>query len=186
MKVIEKQVTQLTIVGASRATGLGVMDPIDVILEDFGPGRGQITINVSGEAWSHYWPAMGDLGIESFVAKVSVSYLGGKLRRPDEKFTEIDGDGLVAQMKQGVITNRRMRKIDQHEARDMWDQIEAFAADERWQSIGESEAELLSDTLGDDWWECISERTSSHGQYVFDICSVVQQVLGERVAKQAA
>ncbi|MDH4572434.1 hypothetical protein [Salinicola acroporae] len=186
MKVIEKQVTQLTIVGAGRATGLGEIDPIDVILEDHGPARGQITINVFGEAWSHYWPAMGDFGIESFVAKVSTHYLANKLRRPDEKFTEIDGDELVAKMKHGVITDRRDKQIDEREARELWEEIEAFASDERWGSIGESEAELLHKTLGDDWWECMSERTSSHGQYVLDICAAVQQVLGERVAKVAA
>ena len=50
---IEKGVVEkLVITGASLTDGRGTLDPIAVMVEDFIPGAGRITITCCGEAWT--------------------------------------------------------------------------------------------------------------------------------------
>lgn len=60
--------------------GTGYIDPITVFLQDFGPGKGRIVIECFGEAYSHYWSAMGgDQTVRQFVVSCGRDYLVGKL-----------------------------------------------------------------------------------------------------------
>ena len=52
MKITETQVTKLQI------SDIKHLDPVNVLLEDFGPGQGKITIECFGKAWTSYWNAM--------------------------------------------------------------------------------------------------------------------------------
>jgi hypothetical protein len=59
------------------------LDPVTAFLEDFEPGRGQLTLVCWGRAWTHFWGAMGnDLTVAEFVGKASTGYIVGKLMLP--------------------------------------------------------------------------------------------------------
>lgn len=55
------------------------LDPISVVMRDFGPGNGQLFIDCFGASWSHYWGAMGHRRIGEFVASCSPDYIVCKL-----------------------------------------------------------------------------------------------------------
>ena len=50
------------------------LDPITVLLQDFG-GKGRITIECYGKAWTTYFGAYGEGTLPSFVAQCNMSYL---------------------------------------------------------------------------------------------------------------
>jgi hypothetical protein len=55
------------------------LDPVLVMLQDFGGGSGRLLIECFGSAWSAYWGAMGDNGVRGFVCKCSADYLANRL-----------------------------------------------------------------------------------------------------------
>lgn len=55
------------------------LDPITVILQDDGPGRGRIIIECWGKAWSAYWGAMGTRTLKEFVLSCDRAYIETKL-----------------------------------------------------------------------------------------------------------
>lgn len=55
------------------------LDPITVLVEDFAPGKGQITITCFGEAWTAYWGGCGDKGVTAFFCNAYSEYLVDKL-----------------------------------------------------------------------------------------------------------
>lgn len=59
MKITESTVKKITI------TNVQNLDPVSVMVEDFGQGEGKITITCFGEAWSHYWRREGDISKET-------------------------------------------------------------------------------------------------------------------------
>lgn len=60
------------------------LDPIMVVIQDLGAGRGRITIECFGKAWSNYWGAMGNSTMREFFAEASAEYLSSKLARVEE------------------------------------------------------------------------------------------------------
>ena len=58
--------------------GRGTLDPITVILRDFG-GSGQIIVECYGSAWSHWFGAIGDKSLKRFLAGCNPGYLADKL-----------------------------------------------------------------------------------------------------------
>ena len=69
MKIETTEVKRLTI------KEVPDLDPISVILEDLGPGRGKITVECYGQAWSSFWPAMGNRTIGEFFCRCDDSYI---------------------------------------------------------------------------------------------------------------
>lgn len=60
--------------------GKSKLDPILVILQDFGGGQGRIVLECWGAAWSAYWGAMGtDTTLRRFVTGTTVDYLVNRL-----------------------------------------------------------------------------------------------------------
>jgi hypothetical protein len=55
--------------------GSARLDPVLVILQDFGGGAGRIVLECYGEAWSSYWGAMGAQTVQQFFMASSVDYL---------------------------------------------------------------------------------------------------------------
>ena len=74
MQLIAKPLTQLTILGAMRAPGLGALDPINVIIDNTGPTAGHITITCYGRAWTAYWSSMGT-DLASFFCRCDPDYI---------------------------------------------------------------------------------------------------------------
>lgn len=73
---------ETTPVEALRILDAPALDPITVFLQDFGPGRGRITVECYGEVWTTYWGAMGDKTIRQFVCAVGAYYLYANLIGP--------------------------------------------------------------------------------------------------------
>jgi hypothetical protein len=85
MKITEQSVRKITI------TGVENLDTINVVFEDFGPGQGRIMVECFGDAWAHYWGAMGSESVAEFVMTADEDYITGKLysghnREPDYDF----------------------------------------------------------------------------------------------------
>jgi len=66
--------------GAMRAPGLGELDPITVILQDHGEGRGTLIVTCFTSAWTCYWGDMG-CNLRSFIASSFADYIAGCLIR---------------------------------------------------------------------------------------------------------
>lgn len=75
MNVTKKNVEQIDIAGAKG------LDPIRVILEDFAPGAGRITISCFATAWANtaYWGSMGERNVAGFFVDCEPDYLAGNL-----------------------------------------------------------------------------------------------------------
>jgi hypothetical protein len=68
----------LTIYEANMPPGKGTLDPVTVILRDFG-GQGQIIVECYGDAWAHWFGAIGSASLREFVASIDEYYLATKL-----------------------------------------------------------------------------------------------------------
>ena len=71
-------VSAFVIYDATRRTGRGMLDPITVIIRDFG-GSGQIIVECFGAAWSHWFGAIGTKTLCTFIAGCDAGYLADKL-----------------------------------------------------------------------------------------------------------
>ncbi|MEN6549987.1 MAG: hypothetical protein ABFE07_28420 [Armatimonadia bacterium] len=61
------------------------LDPLLVVLQDDGPGKGRLLVECFGEAWSNYWGAMGEnTTVASFVLEAGIDYLESKMQSPFE------------------------------------------------------------------------------------------------------
>lgn len=64
-------------------TGRRELDPVTAYLEDFQPGRGQLTVVCWGRAWTQFWGAMGNgATVAEFCRGTSTGYIVDKLMLP--------------------------------------------------------------------------------------------------------
>lgn len=165
MNVTKSQVTKLYIRRDK------FYDPIQVFIEDAGPGQGQITINVTGDCYGYYWGAMGnDQTMAQFFCQCDAPYLTKKLL-PYNRHTEFDPEGTCRNVRREIIEARLINKdIDKDTARDMWDassSIKDFDTHhelEEWLNNNDDSGFLL-DT---DWWELIANKKTSEYRTLCD------------------
>lgn len=70
-------------VEAVEISGVQALDPIQVYWEDFGGGRGRVTITCYGEAWTAYWNAMGEnTTIREFFLMADDDYIANRIQGP--------------------------------------------------------------------------------------------------------
>lgn len=79
-RTIIKGLEAFKITGAMRRPGLGELDPITVILQDHGGGRGTLIVTCHASAWTCYWGAMGGT-LREFIAGAFPDYIAGCLIR---------------------------------------------------------------------------------------------------------
>ncbi|WP_449555842.1 hypothetical protein [Huaxiibacter chinensis] len=132
-------------------TDLERLDPVRVMIENYEPGKGRVTITCYGKAWTAAWFAMGGDDVQAFIKRVSNDYLIGCLDPQLLSTVDDDNDANLLFVKSEIIKLRREREIDAEQARNMWD--EAENADDVKEScccfgVGN---ELLS-LFGDDPW----------------------------------
>ena len=73
----------LKISGRNYTAGQGYLDPVTAFLEDFEPGRGQLTVVCWGRPWSYFWGAMGpSTDLRTFLLGADTDYIVGKLSIP--------------------------------------------------------------------------------------------------------
>lgn len=178
MQISRTPVTRLLISGVAR------LDPISVILEDIGAGRGKIILECFGQAWSAYWGAMGDRSVASFFCAQDECYLVDSLSSIPAKIT--DGDVIRESALRAIIAMRRVKKSDDisaggnivrfgrtivsaAEARGLWDEVQAtsFGCD------GWTHPRLMQEVFGAEWWCRLP--TKPNPEYVH-LCAIVKTV----------
>lgn len=83
MNAEKATVSAFVISNAPMPPNRGVLDPILVVIRDFAPGRGQLTVECYGSAWSCWWGAMGDgKTVLEFLRGCDAEYVANCLIRP--------------------------------------------------------------------------------------------------------
>lgn len=167
MKITTTQVTKHLL------TELERLDPVSVICENMGVGRGKITIERFGDSWSHYWGSMGNqYTLEMFFLEASDDYLAGKLCRGRE--WEPDWEGLTKKIRRQVIATRRSGNIDKSNAREYYDDAR-FIDNE---VSAHTNTELLCDVFGDEWYHHLPEhKQTDEYRYLLKIIPVVKRAI---------
>lgn len=143
---IEKMdILSFTITGAVR------LDPVRVMIENYEPGKGRITVTCYGQAWTGAWLAMGGDSVQEFIKRVSNDYLIGYFDPQLQSTVDDDNDANLAFVKSEIIKLRREQEIDGNEARSMWDEAEE-ADDVKASCCNYLVGDKLLNLLGDDPW----------------------------------
>ncbi|WP_116364395.1 hypothetical protein [Parahaliea mediterranea] len=147
-----------------RITGAEGLDPISVIFEDFGPGQGKVTIEIYGEAWSHYWGAMGEQHkVKSFFASCNDDYLALKFIRGPS--LEPDWDEITD----------RLREVEQDEDITVTCEMECL-----------DNSEAMQNAYGECWMVELPDRPTRERTYLNQICRAIKQALAVGRARQPA
>lgn len=105
-------------------TGAERLDPVRVMIENYEPGKGRITITCYGKAWTAAWFAMDGDDVQTFIKRVSNEYLIGYFDPQLRSTVDDDNDANLLFVKSEIIKLRREREIDAVQAREMWDEAE--------------------------------------------------------------
>lgn len=173
--IVQKtKVTKLTIAcnPQTKEEQFQKVDPVNVFIEDFGPGRGRITLECFGKAWSNAWPAMGDdRDMRTFFLQADNAYLIRKLLTSEEGLTEPDYEGLVDAAKEEIIRRRKDRELDAETARQLFDETNSLnVIDER-----DLDHDLMERIWATDYWfEVIPDKESSAYCYLDKIVTAVK------------
>jgi hypothetical protein len=149
------------------------LDPIDIVLENFEPGKGRITIRCWGRAWTSYWGAMSGRSIDQFFCSCDEHYLAGCLasglhedRYSPERTAEAAKHEVLKRRRDFVRGVRSdAPALDAESAREIFDRI----GDE----VEESDAHLiLPDAFGsEEWWHFT--KSEPHPDYLY-LCRVIK------------
>lgn len=170
MQITESTVRKLNI------SQLENLDPISVYLEDFGPGRGKITITCFDASWTNYWGAMGEnYDIARFFSKASEDYLANKLTVGGIHQHVTDTDAIEADARRQVIQQRRDGELSQMDARELFDDIRFFVSPEENQ-------DLLQRIYGDEWWGRLPQKPNPEYEYLCRIIRTIKAALQQETA----
>ncbi|MGM0562801.1 MAG: hypothetical protein ACQES2_00585 [Pseudomonadota bacterium] len=88
-------------------TDLEGLDAVTVYATNYDLGRGKLVIECFGEAWAHYWGAMGERTLQEFVLKAENDYLAMKLVREARQtdFEQINEDAQKRGFEEICVTN---------------------------------------------------------------------------------
>ena len=173
MKIEKMDVLAFTISEVER------LDPVRVMIENYEPGKGRITITCFGKAWTGAWFAMGGDTVQEFIKRVSNEYLIGYFDPQLESTVDDDNDENLIFVKSEILRLRRQLEISHEEARAMWyeaenaDDVKACCCD---YLVGEK----LLGLFGDDPWYAKWPKVPNHEyQYLDRIVSAVRDGLNE-------
>lgn len=171
---VEKiDVLAFTITGAKR------LDPVRVMIENYEPGKGRITITCYGRAWTAAWFAMGGDTVQDFIKRVSNEYLIGCLAPRLESTVDDDNEENLTFVKSQIIKLRREQEIEAYVAREMW--IEAENAENvKANCCDFLVGGRLLELFGDDPWYARWPMVPNHEyQYLEQILNAVRAGLNE-------
>lgn len=173
MKVEKSDVLAFTISDVER------LDPVRVMIENYEPGKGRITITCFGKAWTGSWFAMGGDTVQAFIKRVSNDYLIGYFDPQLQSTVDDDNDANLAFVKQQIIKLRQEREIEAYEAREMW--IEAENADDvKANCCDFLVGDKLLNLFGDDpWYAKWPSVPNHHYQYLERIIDAVRGGIAE-------
>ncbi|EIM1710235.1 hypothetical protein JFQ88_004132 [Aeromonas dhakensis] len=149
------------------------LDPITVYLENYEPGRGKITIECWGKAWSAAWPAMSKRSIEQFFIDTGVPYLVGCLAPGVEsEVLNPDLDELRAKVCRDIFSRRRTHHFDKDMRRELYEQAQVLEIS----SNDCSDYELMAAVYGCEWWRDGPDELKVPNQQYVHLCRVIEAV----------
>lgn len=132
-------------------TGAERLDPVRVMIENYEPGKGRITITCFGKARTGAWFAMGGDTVQEFIKRVSNEYLIGYFDPQMRSTMNDDNDANLLFVKTEIIKLRRQKEIDADKAREMWYEAEN-ADDVKVNCCDYGIGNELLNLFGDDPW----------------------------------
>lgn len=153
-------------------TQIEEFDPVTVHLENYAPGKGGITIECYGKAWSSKWPAMSGRRIEQFFVDCDEHYLAGNLSSISCEVDDFEKFALV--VKQKLLKLRRDNEISKGEARELFNDIPDDFGDRLYCSMFEP---LLRKVIGFEWWWEIPSKPNHDYEYLTKLIIHVQSGL---------
>lgn len=155
------------------------LDPVRVMIENYEPGKGRITITCYGKAWTGAWFAMGGDSVQKFIMRVSNEYLIGYFDPQLQSTVDDDNDENLIFVKSEIVRLRRQLEISHEEARSMWYEAEN-ADDVKASCCDYLVGEKLLGLFGDDPWYAKWPKVPNHEyQYLDRIVSAVRDGLNE-------
>ena len=124
MKVVESNIKSY------KVTELENLDPITIMVEDFGEGRAEVTIKIYGESWTSYWGSMGG-SVKDFFTRTNVPYLVNCFDRGIRPTSEnVDKSAMKevfeARIKTYIKEERYRYWLSKDEARLLWNNIDTL------------------------------------------------------------
>ena len=171
MKIKSRTVEKLRIT----ETGL-LSDPaINLTLEDFGPGQGEVTIHSDGDAWCNYWGAMGKTtNIRSFLISASTDYLVNKLSIGlSREVNDESADALAKAALEYIIKQRRNGSMTREKARELWDDEAVWLNDD---GIS-AQMDRLNAIFGEEWWYHLPQKSNQAYERLTNIVKVIKEAL---------
>ena len=164
----------------------GKLDPIDVQVQNLGPGQGKITISCFGRCWTAYWGAMGGETMEEFFISSNTQYLVRKLDNDVPSRRNQECPDWYAVVRSWLIERRRKGDIGRDEARRKWDLVwREEAGGPLYPETLSGDRQLLCDIFGTpDWYEYWPKEDNPDYLY---LCRIVEAVrCGLRLAQRTA
>jgi len=176
MKIEESLVRKIVI------SDIKFLDPISLYLEDYGAGRGKITITCFNDSWSNYWGAMGEYTISQFVTKCDNHYLFQKFS-PNVSSNIDDPSGLEEFAKKHILEHRREDSISKEEARKLYDKCYELNEEYDIKNLDSGTyADIMYDIFGEEWYDYpIPKKPNAKYEYFCRILNVVKEALKEKV-----
>tara|TARA_R110002012_G_scaffold49804_5_gene128920 strand:- start:30085 stop:30594 length:510 start_codon:yes stop_codon:yes gene_type:complete len=124
MKIVESSIKSY------KVTELDSLDPLTIMVEDFGGGRAEVTIKIYGESWTSYWGSMGG-SVKDFFTRTNVPYLVNCFDRGIRKTSEnVDKSAMKEvfeyKIKSKIKEERYNERVTKDEARLLWNAIDTL------------------------------------------------------------
>lgn len=124
MKIVESSIKSY------KVTELDNLDPITIMVEDFGEGSAEVTIKIYGESWTSYWGSMGG-SVKDFFTRTNVQYLVNCFDRGIRSTSNtVDKPAMKeifeAKIKSKIKEERYREWVTKDEARLLWNAIDTL------------------------------------------------------------
>lgn len=180
MQVKRSTVEKIRIEGVERSHSL---DPVEVIIENYGEGAGKILISCWGESWTGYWGSMGGT-LEEFFQRVSNDYLIDKMAdyRAEVPDTDNDGQFLCAE----IAKQRRWGILDKDQARAAFDYVRYCNPDRNSLCNSRTPDELMClEGIDEPWFLDWPKKTNHKYEYLSRILDLVREVIKPEVKDES-
>lgn len=151
------------------------LDPVEVIVENFSPGAGKITISCYGQVWTGFWGSMGGT-VEEFFQRVSNDYLIEKMS--NYRATVPDPDQDPEYLKSLILKNRRAGIITKDQAKQAWHYVDFYGPDRNSLCYGSVPEELqVIEGMCEPWHFDWPNMPSHEYAYLGRILDLVREVI---------